>query len=142
MTEQPYIFTMDIYPQQVPEQNQLYKFFENLREGRLTTTQCSKCEELPWPPRTVCPKCMSNELNWVDLPKRGKLYAFTAQYAGVPYVFDTPLVVGLVEFDNGLKFFCRIVEAKPEELSIGSEVELTILEVPGNRVVHAFKPVS
>lgn len=142
MTEQPYIFTMDAFPQQVPEQNQLYKFFDNLREGRLTTTKCDKCGELPWPPRTVCPQCMSNELTWVDLPKRGKLFAFTVQQAGVAHIFQAPLLVGMVEFDNGLKIFSRIVEANPESLSIGSEVEVTVLDAPGNRVIHAFKPAS
>ncbi len=142
MTEQPYIHSLDPFPQETPEHNQLYKFYEFLREGRLTTRQCGKCGEVPWPPRTVCPNCMSNELEWVDLPTRGKLYTFTAQYAGVPYMFEAPLMMGMVEFDNGLRILARIVDANPEQVDIGTEVEMTVLEIPGNRVMHAFKPVG
>lgn len=142
MTEEPYINTMDVFPLEAPEQNKLHKFFGFLREGRLTTTKCTKCGEMSWPPRTLCPTCVSDELEWVDLPSKGKLYACTVQFAGVPAVFGSPLYMGLVEFDNGMRILSRLVETTEDDLEIGREVELAVLEVPGpgSRVVHAFKP--
>lgn len=141
MIDQTYINTIDIYPLEAPEQNKLHKFYEYLREGRLTATRCKQCGSVPWPPRTVCPGCYSDDLEWIDLPKRARLYAFTTQWGGVPTGFDVPLMMGLLDFEGGLRMLSRIVDAKPEELEIGGEVEFTVLEVPGNRVVHAFKPV-
>ncbi len=142
MSEQPYINTMDIFPLEAPEQNQLHKFYDSLRENRLTTTKCAKCGLVSWPPRTVCPSCMSDELEWIDLPKKGKLYTCTVQFAGVSPSFEVPLYLGMVEFDNGLKIFSKIVEATEDDMEIGREVELTVIEVPGpfDRVIHAFKP--
>ncbi|MBI4319098.1 MAG: Zn-ribbon domain-containing OB-fold protein [Chloroflexi bacterium] len=142
MTEQPFFHTMDIFPQETAEQNKLYRFFELLREGRLTSTRCNRCDIVLWPPRTVCPSCFSDELEWVDLPKRAKLFAHTVQWAGVPTGFEIPLLMGMVEFESGLKILSRIVDAKPEDLEIGREVEFTVREIPGNRVVHAFRPVA
>lgn len=152
MSEQPYINTMDVYPLETAEQNKLYKFYDLLREGRLTTTKCAKCGEVSWPPRTVCPVCMSDELDWIDMPKRGKLYSCTVQFAGVPPVFEVPLYIGMVEFENGMKILSRLVGTTEDDLEIGREVELTVLEVPApvtpqvpnppSRVVHAFKPVK
>ncbi len=139
-TEQPYVFTMDVFPQETVEQNKLYKFFEYLREGRFTTTRCKQCGNVPWPPRTVCPNCFSDDLEWVDLPKKARVYAHTTQWAGVPPGFETPLILAILEFDSGLKMLSKIVEAKPDQLEIGAEVEFTMIEIPGNRVLYAFKP--
>ncbi|MBI2954368.1 MAG: Zn-ribbon domain-containing OB-fold protein [Chloroflexi bacterium] len=143
MSEQPYINTMDVYPLEAAEQNKLYKFYDSLREGRLTTTKCTSCGHIPWPPRTLCPNCTSDEFEWIDLPRKARIYSCTVQTAGVPPVFEIPLYMAMVEFDNGLRMLTRLVETTEDDLEIGREVELAVLEVPGpmSRVVHAFKPV-
>lgn len=150
MNEQPYINTMDIFPLETPEQNKLHRFYDLLREGRLTTTKCTRCDEISWPPRTICPSCLSDELEWIDLPKKGKLFTYTVQFAGVSPAFEVPLYLGMVQLDNGLKIFARLVDATEEDLTFDREVELTVIELPGvptpqvpnppNRVLHAFKP--
>ncbi|MDA8188567.1 MAG: Zn-ribbon domain-containing OB-fold protein [Dehalococcoidales bacterium] len=144
MIDQSYINTMDVFPLEAPEQNQLFQFYNYLREDRFTTTRCASCGQLSWPPRTVCPHCMSNQLEWVDMPKKGRLFGYTVQFAGVSPVFDVPLYLGVVEFDNGIKLLSRLVETTEDELEIGKEVEFTVLPVPGpgERVVYAFKPVK
>lgn len=152
MMDQQYINTMDVFPLETADQNKLHRFYEYLREGRLTTTRCSRCGELSWPPRTVCPICISDELEWVDLPTRGKLYSFTMQVAGISPVFESPLFLGTVEFDNGMRILSKLVEATEDDLEIGREVEMTVIELPGpvtprmpnppSRVLHAFRPVK
>jgi uncharacterized OB-fold protein len=138
--EEKYFVTTDVFPPEGKEQNKLYPFYEFLRKGRLTTTQCQNCGEISWPPRTICPKCLSNQLNWVDLPKKGKIRFFTVQLAGVPPGFEPPLIIALIDFEKNFSFMSRIVKADPEKLKVGDEVELEILHVKGDRVIHAFKP--
>ena len=67
--EGKYSPTLDIWPIEAKEFNRIYKFYEYLREGRLTTTKCSECGHVAYPPRVICPGCFSDKLVWIDLPK-------------------------------------------------------------------------
>ena len=100
MTETRYSYTLDPYPQQYEDGSRLYEFYDNLREGRLTTTKCKNCGHIPWPPRVVCPQCLSDDLELIDMPQTGKIYSYTIQVAAVPPGYEPPLIYALVDFDN------------------------------------------
>lgn len=134
-------FAFDFYPLQSPEQTRIAPFFGHLREGRLTTTSCSKCGAIHWQPRVVCPRCNHGELGWVDLPREGKVFAFTSVYAGAPLGMerDVPFVVGIIEFpDVPLRIVSRIDDSRYEELRIGDPVRLKVLELADGRVWFRF----
>ena len=104
-------FLLDFFPLEAETETRLSRFFDRLREGRLSTTRCPKDDRLLWPPRTVCPHCHTEELEWVDLPERGRIYAFSAVLAGAPLGMesDVPFAVGLVDLDGiPLRLFGRI----------------------------------
>lgn len=132
---------LDFYPLEDAENTRISLFFENLREGRLTTTKCKSCERLLWPPRIVCPECMSDELEWVDLGSEGELYAFTEMRLGAPlgFVEDVPFCIGIVKI-SGLSISARIDDAKYEDLKIGDKVQLKIVELNDGRVFYRFVP--
>jgi len=78
---------LDFYPLEDEKYTRISQFFKNLKERRLTTTKCKRCAQLLWPPRIVCPNCLSDELEWVDLGTEGELYAFTEMMLGAPLGF-------------------------------------------------------
>jgi len=136
-------FAFDFYPVQSPEQTRIHPFFENLKRGRLTTTKCERCGALLWQPRVVCPACNGDAMAWVDLPKNGTLYAFTAVYAGAPLGMekDVPFVVAVVELDGApLKVVARIDDAKYEDLRLGDPVTLRVIDLKDGRVWFRFVP--
>lgn len=132
---------LDFYPLEDEESTRISLFFKNLREGRLTTTKCKSCGKLLWPPRIVCPECMSDELEWVDLGSEGELYAFTEMRLGAPlgFVEDVPFCIGIVKID-GLSISARIDDTKYEDLEIGDKVQLKIVELDDGRVFYRFVP--
>ena len=143
-TEQEYIIDPNVYvcdpvPQESPEQNRIYPFYDHLRQGRLTTTRCKACKHIAWPPRIVCPECVSDHLEWVDFPPTGKIYAFTTQVGGVPPGFQAPLVYALIDFDNGVRIISPLIETTPEEVHVGDEVVLRVVDAPRDRVLFFFK---
>src|SRR5574342_1401711 len=95
-------FAFDFYPLESPEQTRIFTFYQNLKAGRLTTTKCKGCGALLWQPRVVCPTCNGDAMEWVDLPREGRIYAFTAVYAGAPIGLekDVPFVVAIVDLDG------------------------------------------
>jgi uncharacterized OB-fold protein len=136
-------FMLDFYPLQDEKNTRISQFFKNLKEGRLTTTKCKECGELLWPPRIVCPECLSDQLEWVDLGTEGELYAFTEVRLGAPlgFVQDAPFCVGIVKI-GGLSISSRIDDAKYEELKIGDKIQLKIVELDDGRVFFRFTPIK
>jgi len=132
-------FMLDFYPLQESKTTEISQFFQNLKQGQLTTTKCKKCGQLLWPPRIVCPSCLSNELEWVDLGVEGELYAFTEVKIGAPlgFVQDAPFCVGLVKI-GGLLISSRIDNTKYDELKIGDKLRLKVVELEDGRVFFRF----
>ena len=135
----PNVYVCDPVPQQTPDQNRIYPFYDHLREGRLTTTRCKQCGHIAWPPRIVCPECISDELEWEDFPPTGKIYAYTVQVGGVPPGFSAPLVYSLIDFDNGVRIISPLIDTNPDDVSVGAEVELKVVDAPRSRVLFFFK---
>ena len=152
--EDKYIATMDLYPLEAQEFNRLYKFYENLKEKKLTTTKCKKCGATPFPPRVVCPECNSEDLEWVVLPSRGKVLQFSEEVAGVPLGFEAPLIHAFIDLGGGFRFLSRIANCPAGQLKDGDEVQLFVFDVPpmildvkggtkeSPRVFFAFEPVK
>jgi uncharacterized OB-fold protein len=106
------------------------KFVDFLAEGKIEGTVCKDCGEKYFPPRADCSKCLSKNLDWFEMPKKGRLETFTtAYYAPLGFESDPPYSMGVVDFGGGLKLFARLSkEIKPEELKVGMEVTVRPLK--------------
>ena len=149
--------TLDMWPIEAKEFNRIYKFYENLREGKFTTTKCKKCGQGAYPPRVICPGCYSDELEWIELPKKGKVTVVVEKWGGVPICYEPPLIDAWIDLgkDSPVKhILSRMVNCPPETLKEGDEVQLVVFDVPAHpielrketitaeRVFFAFEPVK
>jgi uncharacterized protein len=135
-------FLLDFFPLETARDTRLSRFYDRLREGHLSTTRCPKDGQLLWPPRTACPQCHSEELEWVDLPAQGRIYAFSAVLAGAPIGMeaDVPFAVGLVDLDGvPLRLFGRIEGAPWSALRVGETVRVESYDVDDSRVFYRFR---
>ncbi len=124
-----YAVTMDMYPLQSPEFNRIHPFYQNLRAGRLTTTRCGDCGHRAFPPRVICPECLSEKLDWVDLPTTGKVLVATEEEVGVPLGFETPLIHAMIDLEGQLTIFARVRGCGMGELKEGDQVRLSVFPV-------------
>jgi uncharacterized OB-fold protein len=152
-----YPVTMDLWPLEAKEFNKIYEFYDNLKAGRFTTTKCKKCGHVAYPPRIICPECYSEELEYIDLPKKGKVIVFTEQLRGVPLGFEAPLIHAWIDLgvNSPLKrILSRIINCSAGQLKEGDEVQFVVFDVPAHpieikketitaeRVFFAFEPVA
>ncbi|MCX7966785.1 MAG: Zn-ribbon domain-containing OB-fold protein [Syntrophorhabdaceae bacterium] len=102
------------------------KFVDFLAEGKINGTVCKKCGAKYFPPRADCAACFSNEMDWFEMPKKGKLETYTiAYYAPFGFEADCPYTMGVVEFEGGLKLFARLSkDLKPEDIKTGMDVSV------------------
>ena len=143
MIELPYL--LDFVPLQDEKYTQLNPFFKNLSEGRLTTTKCKQCNEVLWQPRVVCPNCSSSEMEWIDLPTTGEVFAFSSMNAGAPLGMEDeiPFVMAVIQLDGiDLKLFSRIEGASYEDMDFDMKMKLKVIHYEDGRVWFRFEPAS
>jgi scaffold protein (connect acetoacetyl-CoA thiolase and HMG-CoA synthase) len=101
---------------------------------RLEAGQCSDCGQVHFPPRKVCKKCYGRKFETVKLPKRGKVLTYTVCEIP-PAEFDNqkPYVNAIVELENGVRLTCMVCEAPPDEVGIGTEVEIVFRRLQTGR---------
>ncbi|MFC6763771.1 Zn-ribbon domain-containing OB-fold protein [Natrinema soli] len=137
---------LDFYELQDSEHTQIHEFYDNLRAGEFTTTRCEECKSTHFPPRIVCPECLSDGLEYISLPHTGEVYSFTEVRgtAAIGMNEDTPFVAGTVDLGDVL-LSARIDDAGYDDLSIGDTVRLKIVEIDDtidqDRVFYRFEPV-
>jgi uncharacterized OB-fold protein len=117
-------------------------FWDGCNEGVLRIQQCQSCQSLRYPPGNRCPRCWSEEAQWVTSPGDGIVHAFTvmrrAYHPGL--IREIPYVVAVVELAEGVRIITNIVGCQPEEVAVGMAVGAVFTElVPGVRVVK-FMP--
>lgn len=128
------------YPWGEPELNKTARFLSSLAKSRMETTKCKRCSTIQWPPRSICSKCLSLDLRWVKLPKKGKLVAFTRAYIGGTHAEQMPMTVGAIHLDGGIRLLGRIVDASFESLRIGMTVKFAGASLVDGKPYWEFAP--
>jgi uncharacterized OB-fold protein/acyl-CoA thioesterase FadM len=116
-------------------------FFEGARQGRLLIQRCASCGLLRHPPRPMCFGCRSLDWDTVEASGRGTLYSFVVvHYPEVP-AFDYPLVVGLVELEEGTRLVSDIVGVEPAGVRVGMPLEAEMVAFDDELTLPQFHPV-
>ncbi len=133
------------YQKPLPIPNEDTKpFWDGLKEHRLRIQKCRQCGQFRFPPRVICPHCMSLESEWVEIKGMGTVYSFTiVHHAYTPaYESEIPYVVAIVELEEGIRLITNIIGCKPEQVQIGMPVELAFEDVTPEFTLHKFRPMT
>lgn len=142
-TPEPLPYLLDFYPLEDPLYTQIAPFFEGLKAGKFLTSYCAACDRLHWPPRIACDQCTVEKLEWKEMSKRGKVFAFTAMMLGAPMGFekDLPFVIAVVEVEGTrFKILSRVDGANYDDMKIGMPVVLKVVNLPDGRVFYRYRP--
>ena len=77
-------------------------------------------------PRSQCPACWSDQLEWVDCSGLGTVYSLsTARRAPTPdFAAIAPYVIALIDLDEGPRMFANVVGDGALETKIGDRVKV------------------
>ena len=131
------------YAKPLPRPTELSKpFWDGLANGVLTVQRCRPCDRLVFYPRTLCPYCMGQELEWVPVTGRGKVYTYTVvRRAMIPaFQADTPYVFAIVELDEGPRVPTNIVNCEIEDVRVDMPVQATYDDVTAEITLLKFEP--
>ena len=90
-----------------------------MKKIAITAYQCSKCGRIHYPFHDRCLSCKNREFDPIKPEGNVKLLTFTAIY-NLPWGFDQRfLVIGIAEFENGIKAMGQIKADPADQLQIG-----------------------
>lgn len=131
-------------PRPTPNVNpETEEYWSAAADERLLVQECQDCGLVYAYPRTYCPDCFSGDVEWVESKGAGEVYTYTTmqQMSGWPEE-DLPLIVAYVELDEGPRITTNIVDCDPEDVEVGTSVEVQFVETEDEDVgIPVFTPV-
>ncbi|MFC2002641.1 Zn-ribbon domain-containing OB-fold protein [Chloroflexota bacterium] len=78
------------------------EFNEALKNDKLLGLKCQQCGNINVPPKMVCGKCVSTDMEVVELGDKGKIQTFTTiNVASEGREAEVPYTIVMVELDEG-----------------------------------------
>ena len=117
--------------------------YRGLLGGKLLINQCAACGYWIYPHRSLCPRCLSWEVQPTQVSGAGKLFMFTLihQERDPNDRLQEPIIAAAIELaeQSGLRYLARIVNCPRSALILDMPVQLTWTEREG-RKLPAFEP--
>jgi uncharacterized OB-fold protein len=119
-------------------------FWNAAREHRLVVARCTSCGRFRSPPTPYCANCLSQEIDWIEVPGDATVYTFTVvrhppapSLAGkVPYVIAIVILGGT----DGIKFMTNVVNCTPADVHIGMTLNVVWDDTEQGISVPRFGP--
>ena len=118
-------------------------FWDACRDGRLSLQRCRACGHIRYPVSPLCPGCLSEQTEWVDLRGEGEVMARLVFHHVYHKAFadDVPYNVVLVQLDEGPRMFSNVVVVPNDAVQVGMRVKVMFDPVTPEITVPRFRPV-
>ena len=120
-------------------------FWDAAKERRLVAQRCSQCGYYNHPPRLMCDRCSSQNLEFAPLSGRGSIYSFTVMHqpSVAGFEAEVPYVNLVIELDEQamLLMVSNLPRAELERVRIGGRVEVWFEDRGTNVVLPQFRLV-
>jgi uncharacterized OB-fold protein len=114
-------------------------WWEAVQQGRLLIQRCSSCGALRHPPGPMCGACRSLDWDTIEASGRGVVFSFVVNHHPQLPAFDYPLVVALVELEEGTRLVSDLVDCPPDEVAIGMPVQIDFVAVDDELTLPLFR---
>ena len=117
-------------------------FWDALNDGRLLIKRCQSCGRAHYYPRTFCPYCWSEAVDWEQASGRGTIYTWSIVHQNdlPPFNERVPYVAAIVELDEGPRMMTNIVDCDVDGLEVGQRVAVTFRRISDDVTLPLFSP--
>jgi uncharacterized OB-fold protein len=136
---------MSEFKNPLPEMTHVSRpFYKAAREHKLLIQRCGDCRRNIFYPKSVCPHCLSTDLEWFESSGKGKVYSFTIVRAAAPEAFQeaVPYVIGVIDLEEGARMLSWIVDCPHEEVKCDMDVEVTFKDLNDEIALPIFRPAG
>jgi uncharacterized OB-fold protein len=104
------------------------RFWQAAKEHQLLYGQCGACNLPHYYPRSICPNCFSEQVQWKQATGRAKVYTYSIMHRSA----TGPYVIAYVELAEGPRILTNLVDCEFDLIRIGSPVHLIWKATEGN----------
>lgn len=99
-------------------------FWDALKDGIVKLQKCEDCETWIFYPRNRCSNCLSDKLQWHEVPGTGCVYTFTIarQPTSPHFASEVPQRLAVVELDEGVRLTTTLVNVADSDIHVGMRV--------------------
>lgn len=128
----------------------MYRFLQELRNGRIVGRTCEGCRRVLVPPRMFCEQCFRNTDGWTFVRDTGVVNTFSICHIRWDMVkLSTPEIPAVIEIDGaapGLGFLHKLGNVAPNLVKTGMRVR-AVWKPPAEREgsildIRYFEPVE
>jgi len=117
-------------------------FWEGTARGELLMQRCSSCGHLRFPPRPMCPRCQSTELEWIPMSGRATVWSFVVPHPPLLPAFAElapyNVVVVALDEDPSLRLVGNLVASPDGSIN---EIDAATIRI-GMPVEVVFQPAG
>ncbi|MEE4660361.1 MAG: OB-fold domain-containing protein [Halieaceae bacterium] len=117
-------------------------WWEMADQGKLGIQRCKNCGVLRHPPSPMCGECQSLDWEAIESTGAGTICSFTVlrhpQFPG----YDYPLIIVLIDLEEGTRITSQLVDCEPEAVEFGMPVQMRIQEDPDGFKLPVFAPAG
>ncbi len=104
-------------------------FWDGTALGELRIQSCNVCEALRFPPGPACPDCGAFDRGYVVGLGTGTVFSYVVhRHPPVPGK-DLPIVIALVDLDEGVRMVAEVVDVPDDEIEIGMRLRVDFNQV-------------
>jgi|TARA_Y100000294_G_C8376234_1_gene264813 hypothetical protein len=117
-------------------------YWDAAKRHELVQPRCKRCNDFFWYPREQCPNCFSQDIEWVTVSGKGKVYAYTIVYqTGHPaFQEGAPHVLAAIDLEEGTRLISNVIGCPVEEVKIDMPVTVVFDDVTPEWTLPKFKP--
>ena len=119
-------------------------FWDALRDERIAIQRCGQCSGWVHYPRNRCSHCLSDNLAFQQVGPRGTVYTFSVarQPTNAAFTDVTPLVIAIVELDDGPRLTTNIIGIDADDVRVGMAVTAVFDHGDDDMTLLYFRPTS
>ena len=128
-------------------------FWEGMSAGELRIQRCADCGTLRHPPGPMCPACGGFRGvvppgqqgggfpgGYVVAAGTGTVFSYVVHHHPPVPGKRLPLVIALVELDEGVRVLGEMTEIRPDQVRIGMPVQIEYLRIDDDLTLPAWRP--
>lgn len=118
-------------------------FWDGLNEQQVRLQQCNPCGQWIHYPRSRCPGCLSDDIQWHDVDGIGVVYTFTVtEQPTAPHFSDeVPQKLAVVELPQGVRLTTTLVNVAVSDITVGMAVKPYFDALDADTTLLRYEPV-
>ena len=117
-------------------------YWDAAAQGRLLLPKCKACDRHFFRPEVACTHCFATGWQWIEATGRGTLYSYSVLHKAPAPGFQVPLVLAIVELDEGPCVFSNLVGCEQADIRIGMPLRVRFEQVAVGVHLPRFEPAA